>query len=148
VPLREQLRDERHRRSDLWNLEPQLPSAVCKSPGPESVALPRRTLGPTLIDDARFDEGQHSKAGRALLPDLLLSAAGKPVLGEVKIGADEPFVAIVQLMTYIAHLVTPDTICPPNRKLPERGLRSGLRVMLAIAWAMVPTLSAERVEAL
>ena len=36
----------------------------------------------------------------------MLSAAGKPVIGEVKIGADEPFVAIIQLMTYIAHLAT------------------------------------------
>lgn len=36
----------------------------------------------------------------------MLSAAGKPVIGEVKIGADEPFVAIIQLTTYIAHLAT------------------------------------------
>lgn len=58
------------------------------------------------LGDARFDDPARSKAGRALLPDLLLSASGTPVVGEVKIGPDEPFVAIVQLMTYIAHLVT------------------------------------------
>lgn len=60
-----------------------------------------RTLG-----DARFDNEARSKAGRPLLPDLLLATSGTPVVGEVKIGPDEPFAAIVQLMAYVAHLVT------------------------------------------
>ena len=45
-----------------------------------------RTLG-----NARFDTDD-TPAGRALLPDLLLAAGGKPVVGEVKIAADKPFV--------------------------------------------------------
>jgi hypothetical protein len=76
------------------------------------------------LGDARFDDEQRSKAGRALLPDLLLSAADKPVVGEVKIGADEPFVAIIQLMTYIAHLATPSQYARLVTNYPNAGFPS------------------------
>jgi len=76
------------------------------------------------LNDARFDDDQRSKAGRALLPDLLLSAAGKPVVGEVKIGADEPFAAIIQLMTYVAHLATQTQYARLVSNYPDAGFRS------------------------
>lgn len=76
------------------------------------------------LNDARFDDDQRSKAGRALLPDLLLSAAGKPVVGEVKIGADEPFAAIIQLMTYVAHLATQTQYARLVSNYPDAGFPS------------------------
>lgn len=59
-------------------------------------------------DKARFDDEDRSVAGRALRPDLLLvdPVARIPIVGEIKIGRDEPFVSVIQLFTYVAHLVT------------------------------------------
>jgi hypothetical protein len=50
VPLREQLRDERHHRlASLRNLDPQLTLPSLQMPGTEPVALPRRSLRPALV---------------------------------------------------------------------------------------------------
>lgn len=76
-------------------------------------------------DKARFDDEQRSVAGRALRPDLLLvnPVTGTPVVGEVKIGRDEPFVAAVQLLTYIAHLVTPSQHARLVKHFPDAQYR-------------------------
>src|SRR5262249_49078525 len=71
--------------------------------------------------DARFDDAEQTKAGRALKVDLLLANRQDrtPVLAEVKRGRDkDPFSGLVQLLAYIAHLATPSQYGRLRSQLP------------------------------
>ncbi len=77
------------------------------------------------LGNARFNDEANSKAGGPLRPDLLLVNGGTPVVGEVKIGSDEPFTAIVQLLAYVAHLVTGSQYQRLLDNYPDAGLVTG-----------------------
>jgi hypothetical protein len=71
--------------------------------------------------NARFDDAEQTKAGRALKVDLLLANLEDrtPVVAEVKRGRDkDPFSGLVQLLAYIAHLATPSQYGRLRSRLP------------------------------
>lgn len=64
------------------------------------------------------------RAGRPLRADLVLANAGDqtPVIAEVKIRKDQdPFSALIQVLTYIAHLSTPSQYARLRTHLPVAG---------------------------